>query len=283
MCRLLGYAAASPTCLRTLIGDSELDRFAALSRLHGDGWGTSWLEDGEEGPGRPEVCDRLRTSRSTRAAAADPHFAEIAGRGVARARTVHLRWATQHYAIDLANTHPFSADGMSLAHNGAIAPRPALDAMLTPSMTAQLEGDTDSERYFALIRQGVVDDPDPDRVAVAAARAASALRAQYPDASLNALLLTTDRLVIVHANSPRSAPLEELRAQPGGAPLDHVEAYFLMRWVRTADGSLIFASSGLTAQDWTALPEESVTSVDLGTLEMRHLLIAEHDPSGLVA
>jgi predicted glutamine amidotransferase len=275
MCRLLGYAAASRTSVRSLVGDTQLALFSALSCVHGDGWGTSWL-DGAAGPD-----GGLQTTRSTRAAADDPAFARMTERDDASARILHLRWATEGYRVDAANTHPFTADGISFAHNGSIAPTAALDHLLKPVTKGGLVGDTDSEKYFALIRQELTDRPGD--VVAATLRAVGSLRTHYPDASLNALLLTARELVVVHANSPHGAPLDDMLALPGEPPLDHVAAYFLMRWLRADNGSLVFASSGMEAQDWTPLPEESVTTVDLRTLEMRHRLMAEHGSSGLVA
>ena len=56
----------------------------------------------------------------------DPCFAELAERTPTVAQLVHLRWATEGLAV-FANTHPFSQDGITLAHNGSISPRPVLD------------------------------------------------------------------------------------------------------------------------------------------------------------
>ncbi len=262
MCRLVGYAAAWPTNLSDLVGEAQLAQFTALSGLHGDGWGTAWVN---RSPGHVVT---LETCRSTIAADHDPRFDEIASGASAWARIVHLRWATEGYAVDTSNTHPFSVDDLAFAHNGSIAPTAALEELLTPSTRAALTGDTDSERYFALIRQHAAEAPGD--LAAATLAAVQALRPYYPHASLNALLLSREQLVVVHANSAHGVPVEEMLARPDGAPLDHVAAYFLMRWRRTADGALVFASSGLDARGWTPLPEESVTTVDLETLEMRH-------------
>jgi predicted glutamine amidotransferase len=259
MCRLLGFVAASTASVRQLVGDENLAQFTSLTSLHGDGWGTSWSQSPGEAP---------RSHRSASSAAVDPDYANAVA-DESLARIVHLRWASEGYRVDPANTHPFVGDGMAFAHNGCIAPTDALDGMLAASSRRGLVGNTDSERYFALVRQEL-DEADAG-AAPAVVRAASALRAHYPHASLNALILTRDELIIVHANSPESAPMDELAALPGGAPHDHLDAYFLMRWRSAADGSLVFASSGMPALGWTPLPEETVTAVDVRTLRMRHL------------
>lgn len=277
MCRLLGYAAASPTSLRAVVGDTQLALFTALSRVHGDGWGASWWP----GPrGAPPAAGPPVHLRSTRAAAEDPDFAAMAERTTGAAAIVHLRWATAGFAVDTVNTHPFSAEDMSFAHNGSITPTTALDGLLAPATRDGLIGDTDSERYFALVRQEHANRPGAP---AAAARAAGALRRHYPHASLNALLLTRHELVVVHANSAHGAPVGPMPGWPGGPPPDHFTDYFLMRWLRRGDGSLVFASSGLDAQGWAPLPAESVTTVDLATLQMRHLPISTRGVPELVA
>ena len=48
------------------------------------------------------------------------------------------------------NTHPFEQHGRLLAHNGVIEGLPALEAQLG-SYRELVHGDTDSERFFALV------------------------------------------------------------------------------------------------------------------------------------
>ncbi|WP_326584670.1 class II glutamine amidotransferase [Streptomyces sp. NBC_00481] len=265
---MLGYAAARPTSFHLLIGDEQLARFVSLSAVHGDGWGTSWLA-ADAADNAPE---RVRTHRSPDSADGDPLFRTHAETVLSTARLAHLRWATVGFPVALRNTHPFHTDGMSFAHNGKIASDGELDELLAGHGQTELAGDTDSERYFALVRGELRTDPTETPSAVL--RAATALRGRYPNASLNAMLLTGTELVIVHANALASNPVKDLRAMPGEPPTDHLSAYFLMRWRRTADGSLVFVSSGIDAQGWQPLPEESVTTVDLRSLTMRTVTIS---------
>jgi len=268
MCRLLGYAAARPTSFHTLIGDEQLAQFVSLSAVHGDGWGTSWLSE-DPADSTPEGVQAYRSPVS---ATDDPLFRTHAETILSTARLVHLRWATVGFPVALRNTHPFHADGMSFAHNGRIASDGGLDELLGGHGRGELTGDTDSERYFALVRRELRTDPAD--IPGAVLRAATSLRERYPHESLNAMLLTGTELVIVHANALASNPVEDLRALPGEPPADHLSAYFLMRWRRTVDGSLLFVSSGLDEQGWQPLPEESVTVVDLQNLAMQTLTIA---------
>ena len=117
MCRLIGFASPVPTTLTEQIGKDEVARFGDMSALHADGWGTAWL--------RPEAAHpqrlQLEGYRSIERAPRDPRFAELAERTPTVAQLVHLRWATEGLAVSLANTHPFSQDGITLAHNGSTA------------------------------------------------------------------------------------------------------------------------------------------------------------------
>jgi glutamine amidotransferase len=264
MCRILGFAAATPASVRSLIGDEQLAQFTALSQLHADGWGSAWLT----APGAPN----MHTQRAATGAAGDPQYRACVERDTASARILHLRWATDGYRIAATNTHPFTSSGIAFAHNGSVSPDDALRSHLDEVSLGELRGDTDSEQYFALIRQELRTQPGD--LAAAATRAVAALRRSYVHTSFNAMLLTADELVVVHANSIHDTPVDDLLAAAGGAPHDHLNAYYLMRWTQIQDGSLLFASSGLAAQGWEPLPEESVTTVNLHTLEMRQLSVA---------
>jgi predicted glutamine amidotransferase len=258
MCRLFGYVAANPTTIEATIGMPALDQFTRLSRLHGDGWGTAWLN-----PADARSDDQF-AYRSPIPAHSDGTFVRHTTSEPSRARIMHLRWATPGLPVRSDNTHPFTVDGMSFAHNGSLMPPSAIETLLEPRFLGSLAGTTDSERYFALIRQELASGAGSTVDAVE--RAVLALRALFPVASLNALLLTNAELVIVHANTSQEAPPLEDRFSEAAPPLDHVDAYayYLMRWRRTPDGALVFTSSGLPDDGWIPLAEHSITRVDLG-------------------
>ena len=138
MCRLIGFASPVPTTLTEQIGKDEVARFGDMSALHADGWGTAWLQPEAAHPQRLQ----LEGYRSIERAPRDPWFAELAERTPTVAQLVHLRWATEGLAVSFANTHPFSQDGITLAHNGSISPRPVLDSLLSPAARATLHGPT---------------------------------------------------------------------------------------------------------------------------------------------
>ena len=63
----------------------------------------------------------------------------------------------------------------------------------------------------------------------------STLRGSFPHASLNALILTENTFIAVHASATSAAPVEDMLVSGIGhddLPLDHIDRYFLMRWRR---------------------------------------------------
>jgi hypothetical protein len=141
-----------------------------------------------------------------------------------------------------------------------------LDGLLEPGIAASLRGTTDSERYFGLIRQHRGAAPN---LAEAVRRAVAQLRQMYPDASLNALLLGEDQLIVVHAHA-RSRLLDEDLEEITAAelPADHLEDYFALRLTRPDDGTLVVGSTGFGDLAWEPLPPECVAAVSMADLSM---------------
>ena len=180
MCRLLGVMSATPSLpLADLLG-SELEPFAALSSHHCDGWGIShWNED-----------DELVTAKEPEVARNSPGFRATIDGARTDAALLHLRKASVGMANLDANTHPFVADGVSFAHNGYFSPRAAVDELLAGMPARTCAGDTDSERYFALL----LDEMESSAPVEALTRTARRIAGVAEVVSLNALLLTHEAL-----------------------------------------------------------------------------------------
>jgi glutamine amidotransferase len=264
MCRLLGYAAPSPTTVADVLGADDSRVFHDMARLHRDGWGTAWRESGV-----------LQGEVVARTGLGDPVLHRVLTGDAAAARIVHLRLATHGMACSPLNTHPFLTEGLAFAHNGSMEPSGPIEQLVAPHRMAEVLGATDSERYFAAIRSRMDEGADPFQ---AAAVTAQALRRSFPTRSLNALLLTEDSLIAVHASADVPIPVHAFRASglsPHELPRHHEDAYYLMRMKRTPDGSVLVASSGLDIEDWEPLPAESVTRIDLATLAVETLPLRE--------
>ena len=199
MCRLLGYVTTHPTSVVDVLGREDFDTFTALTEVHGDGWGMAWHRS---------LDDATEATSSALNASIDPRYAKLADQALGCCGLVHLRWATGGLPVSPENTHPFTSDGYAFAHNGHVAPIDHLEAQLSAASRAKLVGDTDSERYFRLIMQ-CIDDVDDEPQGVT--RALEILVREFPNSSLNALLLTPRRLFAIHINSRVDSPVEALR------------------------------------------------------------------------
>ncbi|WP_336645902.1 class II glutamine amidotransferase [Microbacterium sp. USHLN186] len=267
MCRLFAFVAPEQSTAREELGADGVESLLSLARLHGDGWG--WA-----GVARPDAAPEVH--KSAHSAIGDPGF-DRALDSSSRAAMVHLRWATAGLPVLDCNAHPFEVDGIAFAHNGTIKPLERLRALLSPASVAALTGSTDSEMYFALIREHLADGVTLHE---AATRTARLLRELFPLASLNALLLDDEELVVVHANATsiltdhdlsRLAPLADV------LPSEHNEDYFALRWRTGADGTISVGSTGVAGAGWTPLPPESVTSIRLADRTATTVeLAAEH-------
>lgn len=263
MCRLLGVVSATPVSVAKAVGEDMLTDFVALTRIHGDGWGVATVE---------HVGDSPQVEVSAGTALDDPLFAAATRDRRSVATMVHLRWATNGLAVQPQNSHPFVADGLAMAHNGSIKPIGPLQALLDPDVAASLRGTTDSEKYFALIRQY---RSGTTTLAEAARRAVTELRQINADASLNALILGEDQLIVVHAHAQSrllAEDVEEITA--ADLPAEHLEDYFALRMARPGDGTIVIGSTGFDDLEWQPMPPECVASISLRDLSLSLLPLA---------
>ncbi|TPW77936.1 class II glutamine amidotransferase [Schumannella soli] len=279
MCRLLAYAAPRPVTAQEVLGRDQSAVFQDMALLHRDGWGTVWLDAGgvhehrdaqphdAEAP-TPSAPARLRRQASDRSGLGDAELTAALADDPATARLLHLRLATDGMVCSPQNTHPFVIDGLAFAHNGSLTPVERFEDLVAPELRGEIEGETDSERYFAAIRTRLLAG---DGLREAVVGTVAELRSRFPRASLNAILLTPTHLVAVHASERSGIPRAELAATgvpEADLPFESLSAYYLMRYRRDADGTTVFASSGLDVADWEPVPAESVAVVDLATLEL---------------
>ena len=259
MCRLLAHATPTPLPTREVLGAEPTRRFERMSLLHDDGWGSAWID----APGGP-----LHRIRDASPAHTQDRLRHVLETDQATARIVHLRLATDSMAVDPLNAHPFTDGTLALAHNGSIVPTDALRRLLTTDERAALTGTTDSEMYFMLLRRHLSESGD---LSDAARRTVRTLRSTYPEASLNAVALTADSLCVIHSSSLARVPWEDFTASGLSAedmPLDHSEAYFRMSYRAVPGGGWVFTSAGLGSDSWTPLPEDSISTVELASLEL---------------
>ncbi len=262
MCRLLGYVTTHPTSVVDVLGRDDFDAFTALTEVHSDGWGMAWHRS---------LGHETEAISSARNASIDPQYKALSEQALGCCGLVHLRWATGGLPVSPQNTHPFTDAGYAFAHNGHIAPISHLEAQLSEPSRAKLLGDTDSERYFRLIMQ-CIDESDGDE-AQGVTRALEILVREFPNSSLNALLLTPSRLFAIHINSRVDSPVESLRElyeSVEAMPASHATEYYAMDY-RVTEDAVHVISSGVDADGWTRIPEDAAVMIDLATREVSRL------------
>src|SRR4051794_9755633 len=180
MCRLFGLAAGPHPVKATFWLLEAPDSLALQSRREPDGTGLGWFDD----DGAPRVKKRPM------AAYADEQFAHTAREVASRTFAAHVRFASTG-GLRPENTHPFLQNGRLLAHNGVIEGLDHLDAELG-DYRALVKGDTDSERFFALVTKEI--DVFGGDVGEGIAAAARWVAAQLPLFALNVLLVSASDL-----------------------------------------------------------------------------------------
>jgi glutamine amidotransferase len=175
VCRLFGMAAGPepPAATYWLLGAA--DSLTHQSHREPDGTGLGWFDQ----TGRPHV------EKQPIAAYEDREFALEARTVHARTMVAHIRFASTG-GLKPSNTHPFEMHGRLFAHNGVLTELPKLEARLGEAR-ALVQGDTDSERMFALITAEI--DAHGGDVEAGIGAAVGWIAANVPVLSLNFILI----------------------------------------------------------------------------------------------
>jgi glutamine amidotransferase len=207
MCRLFGMSAGGEAVRSTFWLLDAPDSLAMQSHREPDGTGLGWFDaDGE-----PHV------SKQPIAAYDDERFAREARQVSSRTAVAHVRFASTG-ELELRNTHPFEQHRRLFAHNGVIEDLTALEAQLGEDMRL-VRGDTDSERFFALITREIEarDGDVPGGIEAACSWVADSL----PLLAINFVLATADGLWALRY--PDTHELYVLQRAPGEV-LEHASS-----------------------------------------------------------
>jgi glutamine amidotransferase len=222
MCRLFGMSGGHEHVQATFWLLEAPDALARQSRREPDGTGLGWFGS----DGRPQV------SKQPLAAYADQRFAQEAREVRSRTFVAHVRYASNG-GVAMANTHPFEQSGRLFAHNGVIGDVPALERELGTEGMAPVRGETDSERFFALITREAARTSD---VGEGVARAVRWVSAHLPVLSLNFVLIAASELwALRYPDTHDLFLLERAAGGPGGdRHLEHASRRGSVR-VRSGD------------------------------------------------
>lgn len=180
MCRLFGLTAGTVRIRATFWLLDAPDSLQVQSHRNADGSGIGFF-----GPDHQPVLDK-----QPEPAYADEEFSHEARLAESATFVAHVRLATAG-GRTVANTHPFAMRGRIMAHNGGFGEVPRIEAELGPYREL-LHGETDSERYFALITR-FTDEHGGD-VAAGLIAAAGWIGRNLPVISLNTIVISSGEL-----------------------------------------------------------------------------------------
>ncbi len=160
MCRHLAYLGP-PITLRSLILDpphnlieqAMAPQELVYARVNADGFGFGWFGAG----------GMARHYRRADPLWQDPNLQDLASDMTQPLWIAAIRSATPGFGGDSVNAQPFARDGLLYSHNGLISRfrpdvRRQIQNILSHEIEASIEGTTDSEHLFALVRQYLADD-----------------------------------------------------------------------------------------------------------------------------
>ncbi|WP_454791620.1 class II glutamine amidotransferase [Mycolicibacterium lutetiense] len=250
MCRLFGLHAGRRLVSATFWLLDAPDNLAEQSRHNPDGTGLGVF--GADGV--------AVVHKEPVAAWQDSEFATEAHDVTATTFIAHVRYASTG-SLDPVNTHPFAQDGRIFAHNGVVEGLDALDGRIHElGVTDLVQGQTDSERVFALITAAVrAHNGD---VGAGIVHAIGRLADNVPIYAVNFLLSTatdmwalrypdTHELYLLDRRHPAQRRLR-LRSRRIRAESENL----------TSQPSVVFASEPMDGEDWQLIAPGELVHVD---------------------
>ena len=218
MCRLFGLTAGTARIRATFWLLDAPDSLEVQSHRNADGAGIGFFD-----PAGEPVLDK-----QPEAAFRDQEFTHEAQQAESPVFIAHVRFAT----TGGRNTHPFSMAGRIMAHNGGFGDLAQLDAQLGSYRDLVL-GDTDSERYFALITQQT--DAHGGDVGAGIAAAATWIAARLPVSSLNTIVAAAGQLWALRYPGQHALHVLERPAGPSQGVADGMHVRSSLSSVRAPD------------------------------------------------
>lgn len=269
MCRLFGLSAAPRRVLATFWLLEAPDSLARQSRREPDGTGLgTFTADGT-----------ALVEKQPIAAYEDQAFARESRERESTTFVAHIRYASTG-GLDPANTHPFEQHNRLFAHNGVLGGLAELDAELGDYRDL-VHGDTDSERFFALVTKNT-DQHDGD-VTAGLTDAARWAAHHLPLFALNVIVTTATELWALRY--PDIHDLYLLRRGSGGHHGDrHLEHASSAGRIRARSGALAERPAVVVASErmdedpgWQLIRSGELVHVD-GELTVHRDLVLPDPP-----
>jgi predicted glutamine amidotransferase len=201
MCRLFGLTAGKSRVKATFWLLDAPDSLQVQSHRNVDGAGLGFF-----GPAGEPVLDK-----QPEPAFRDQEFIHQARQAESSTFVAHVRLASTG-GRTVQNTHPFAMHGRIMAHNGGFGELSQLDQELG-SYAKLVLGDTDSERYFALITKET--DAHGGDVGAGITAAASWIAERLPVSALNTIVATPGELWALRYPGQHALHILERPAGPG--------------------------------------------------------------------
>lgn len=270
MCRLFGLSASPHRTHASFWLLEAPDSLVEQSHENPDGTGLGFFDP----DGRP-VLDKEPLS-----AFADAAFAREA-RHISSATFVsHIRFATTGER-KVENTHPFAMDGRVFAHNGVLGGLDELEQRVGDDMRL-VHGDTDSERYFALLTSEIRARGD---VVAGIVAAVEWIADNLPVWAINFVLATESELWALRY--PETCSLFVLEraagAGEGGRAPEHASSTFRVHTPQLAGRpAVVIASEPLDGSpDWRQLDSGELVHVSPDLHVTSHIVV-DRPPADLI-
>src|ERR1700722_6523874 len=274
MCRLFGLTAGTTAVRTTFWLLDAPDSLEVQSHRNADGAGIGFFD-----AARAPVLDK-----QPEPAFADQEFIREARQASSATFVAHVRWASTG-GRTVQNTHPFAMHGRIMAHNGGFGELALLEKQVGPYL-ALVQGDTDSERYFALIIKET--EAHGGDVGGGVTAAGGGVAAHLPLSSLNTIVaapgeLWAFRYPAQHALHILERPAGTFRVEAGARGL-HVRSATSSVHAPGLDSvpSVVLASGGLDGESgWRMLEPGELVHVR-ADLSIRSAVVLTEPPARLV-
>jgi predicted glutamine amidotransferase len=259
MCRLFGLHADRRVVTATFWLLEAPDNLVEQSKRNPDGTGLGVFE----ADGRP-VLDKEPV-----AAWQDSPFATEAHELTGTTFIAHVRYSSSS-ALEVRNTHPFLRDNRLFAHNGVVTGLDVLDTRLRELGVDELvQGETDSERVFALIT-ACIRKHDGD-VGAGISDAVGWLAETVPIFALNVLLSTaTDMWALRYPETHELYMLDRRDVSDRHLRMDSRRITAHSQHL-SEHASVVFASEPMDDDDWQLLAPGELVHVDADLRPTRQL------------
>jgi glutamine amidotransferase len=250
MCRLFGLHADRRVVTATFWLLEAPDNLVKQSKRNPDGTGLGVFE----ADGKPVLY------KQPIAAWQDSQFAAEAHEVTGTTFIAHVRYSSSA-ALELRNTHPFLQDARIFAHNGVVTGLDVVDARLRGLGVDDLvQGDTDSERIFALIT-ACIRRHNGD-VGAGIVDAVGWLAETVPIFAVNMLLSSTTDMWALRYPETHELYLLDRRDIDGRRLRMRSDRITAHSEQLTSDASVLFASEPMDDDDWQLLAPGELVHVD---------------------